>query len=56
MVVLVIGGGLGPLFAGAVADQTGSYQIAFATYAALNACALAGCCFIRNEREKVQPA
>ncbi|MGE4609074.1 MAG: hypothetical protein AAEJ52_20265, partial [Myxococcota bacterium] len=52
MMVVLVGGALGPLFAGWLYDQNGSYQFAFSSYALLNAAALVGCCFIRDERRQ----
>ena len=53
MLALVAGGGLGPLFAGRVFDLMGGYQLAFATYAVLNATALLASFFICDERRSV---
>lgn len=50
MVVLVLGGGAGPFFAASVFDRTGSYAIAFGTFAALTAALFAACLFLRDER------
>ena len=36
MIALFVGGGLGPLFAGRMFDQLGSYEWAFLSYAGLN--------------------
>ena len=52
MMLVLVGGALGPLFAGWVFDQNDSYQVAFSSYALLNAAALIGCCFIRDERRR----
>jgi cyanate permease len=49
MLTLFPGGVLGPLFAGAVFDRTGSYAPAFATFALLNALALAALFALRCE-------
>lgn len=49
MLTLFPGGVLGPLFAGAVFDRTGSYVPAFATFAILNALALAALFALRPE-------
>jgi MFS family permease len=49
MLVLFPGGGFGPLFAALVHDQTGSYAIAFRTFALLNALAFASLFFLRRE-------
>jgi MFS family permease len=50
MLTLLPGGALGPVFAAAVHDRTGSYELAFATFAALNGAALVALCFLRRER------
>jgi nitrate/nitrite transporter NarK len=50
MVALLPGGALGPLFAGAIHDRTGSYDAAFATYALLNTLAFAALFWVRDER------
>jgi MFS family permease len=50
MLALLPGGGLGPLFAAAVHDRSGSYQGAFLTFAALNALAFASLFGLRRER------
>jgi len=50
MVVLLPGGILGPIFAGAVHDHFGSYRPAFATFAAGNAAALVALWLVRDER------
>ena len=50
MLALLPGGALGPLFAGAVYDRTGSYDVAFATYALLNTLAFAALFLVRDER------
>src|SRR5262249_47661098 len=52
MLALLPGGGLGPLFAATVHDQTGSYTPAFAVFAALNAVALASLLLLRSERSR----
>ena len=49
MLTLVLGGGLGPLFAATVHDSTGSYAPAFQTFAGLNLAAVLGLCFLRIE-------
>jgi MFS family permease len=49
MLALLPGGGLGPLFAAAVHDRTGSYDGAFLTFAALNALAFAALFGLRRE-------
>ena len=48
--VHVVGGGLGPYFAASVHDATGSYELAFQTFALLNLLSVAGLCFGRDER------
>jgi MFS family permease len=53
MLTLFPGGVLGPLFAGAVFDRTGSYVPAFATFAILNALALAALFALRPEAAKM---
>jgi MFS family permease len=50
MLALFPGGGLGPLFAAAVHDQTGSYAAAFRVFAALNVVAFASLWLLRRER------
>ena len=50
MLALLPGGGLGPLFAGVVHDRTGSYDLAFATFAVLNAAAVLALTLVRDER------
>ncbi len=50
MLALAPGGALGPIFAAAVFDATGSYQVAFATFAALNLASLLALGFVRDER------
>jgi len=54
MMMVLVGGALGPLFAGWVFDQDGSYRFAFSGYALLNAAAFLGCCFSRDERAKLR--
>jgi len=49
MLALLPGGGLGPLFAAAVHDRTGSYHGAFLTFAAMNALAFAALFGLRRE-------
>lgn len=49
MLALAPGGILGPIFAGAVQDRTGSYQLAFAIFAALNVVALVALLAVRRE-------
>jgi len=50
MLALLPGGTLGPLFAAAVHDATGSYTVAFQVFCVLNLAALASLVFVRNER------
>lgn len=50
MLALFPGGGLGPLFAAAVHDQTGSYDAAFRVFAGLNLVAFAALFLLRRER------
>jgi MFS family permease len=50
MLTLLPGGTLGPIFAGAVHDATGSYTAAFVSFAALNALAWLGLTQVRDER------
>jgi MFS family permease len=50
MLMLVVGGGLGPFFAASVHDATGRYDIAFQTFAALNVAAVLMLAFVRDER------
>jgi MFS family permease len=50
MVVLLPAGALGPILAGAVFDRRGSYDLAFAAFAALNLVALALLVGVRPER------
>jgi MFS family permease len=54
MLTLLPGATIGPIFAGAVHDRTGSYTAAFATFAALNALAWLALTQVRDER--VRPA
>jgi len=54
MMVVLVGGSLGPLFAGWVYDHNQSYRLAFSGYALLNAAALIGCAFIRDERVRLR--
>jgi cyanate permease len=49
MFALLPGGVLGPIFAAHVYDTRGSYEPAFATFAALNAAALLALCLVRRE-------
>jgi cyanate permease len=50
MLTLLPGGTLGPIFAGAVHDRTGSYAVAFASFALLNALAWLALTQVRDER------
>ncbi|MEN8181585.1 MAG: MFS transporter [Myxococcota bacterium] len=54
MITLFPGGALGPVFAGAVYDRLGSYQLAFAIFAGLLALATGGLAFVRREA-RVRP-
>jgi MFS family permease len=49
MITLFPGGALGPIFAGAVFDRMGSYQIAFGTFALVNLLALLALLGLRRE-------
>jgi cyanate permease len=49
MITLFPGGALGPIFAGAVFDRLGSYQLAFGTFAFLNLLALLALFGLRRE-------
>ena len=49
MFALLPGGALGPIFAGRMYDTLGSYQLAFTTFAVLNAASLALLCLVRRE-------
>ncbi len=55
MMLVLVGGSLGPLFAGWVFDQNDSYRLAFYGYALINTAALIGCAFIRDERPQRGP-
>jgi predicted MFS family arabinose efflux permease len=50
MVTLLPAGTLGPIFAALVHDRTGSYDAAFATFAAVNGLSLAAIGLLRDER------
>lgn len=50
MLALLPGGALGPVFAAAVFDGSGSYRSAFAVFATLNVAALVAVAFLRDER------
>jgi len=54
MLTLLPGGTLGPIFAGAVHDATGSYFGAFASFAALNALAWLALTQVRDERKALR--
>ena len=47
---LLPGGALGPMFAALLREELGSYDVAFAVFAALNVAAVAALFFVRNER------
>ena len=47
---LLPGGALGPMFAALLREELGSYDEAFAVFAALNVSAVAALFFVRNER------
>ena len=49
MFALLPGGALGPIFAARIYDTLGSYQVAFTTFAVLNAVSLALLCLVRRE-------
>lgn len=49
MLALLPGGVLGPIFAARLYDTLGSYAVAFATFALLNALSLGLLCFVRAE-------
>jgi sugar phosphate permease len=49
MFALLPGGALGPIFAARIYDTLGSYQVAFTTFAVLNAASLALLCLVRRE-------
>jgi MFS family permease len=50
MLALLPGGVLGPIFAASIHDRLGSYEVAFATFAGLNALAFVGLLCVRRER------
>ena len=52
MLGLLPGGALGPLFAGAVYDRFGSYDVAFQTFAALNLLSFLALFLVRDERAR----
>ena len=49
MVALLPGGVLGPIFAGAVFDRLGSYELAFQIFAGLNLVSFAALCAVRSQ-------
>ena len=49
MFALLPGGALGPIFPARIYDTLGSYQVAFTTFAVLNAASLALLCLVRSE-------
>ncbi|MBW2427198.1 MAG: MFS transporter [Deltaproteobacteria bacterium] len=51
MLTLFPGGALGPIFAAAVHDRFGSYDLAFQVFAVMNGLALAALFFVRDERK-----
>ena len=55
MLALLPGGALGPIFAGAVHDLTGSYDAAFATFAILNVLAFVALRRVRTEGAPTTP-
>ncbi len=56
MFALLPGGALGPIFAARLYDTLGSYQLAFTSFAVLNALSLGLLCFVRAERVVVTRA
>jgi len=50
MLGLVVGGASGPIFAAALHDHFGNYDLAFRTFAAMNVLAAASLFFVRDER------
>jgi cyanate permease len=50
LLALMPGGALGPIFAAAVHDATGSYHVAFTTFAGVNVLAVFGLMLVRRER------
>ncbi len=56
MLALAPGGALGPIFAGFVHDRTGSYDLAFATFAVLNLLAVGALFLLRDERARYTAA
>jgi OFA family oxalate/formate antiporter-like MFS transporter len=55
MITLLPAGTLGPIFAGAVYDRTGSYDPAFATFALVNGVSLLSLLLLRDERRPRHP-
>lgn len=49
MITLFLGGALGPIFAGAIFDRMGSYQMAFGTFALVNLLSLVALLGLRRE-------
>ncbi len=56
MLGLLLGGTTGPVFAAAIHDHFGSYDLAFRTFAALNVTAALALLFVRDERPGAPPA
>jgi MFS family permease len=54
MLVLAPAGALGPIFAAAIHDRFGSYEIAFTTFAVVNTLAVVALCFMRRELTRAQ--
>ena len=52
MFALLPGGALGPIFAARMYDTLGSYELAFTTFAVLNAVSLGLLCFVRAETRR----
>ena len=50
LLALMPGGALGPIFAAAIHDATGSYEAAFVSFACLNVSAVGGLLLLRRER------
>jgi MFS family permease len=55
MLILLPGGALGPVFAAALHDHLGSYELAFQGFAILNGLSLLALFFVRDERAASQP-
>jgi cyanate permease len=49
LLALMPGGALGPIFAAWIHDRTGSYEVAFTTFAVLNFVAVGGLLLVRRE-------